>query len=106
MIRKRGLCAVLALVLVATPAWADQIIGEWCPPGGSVSLIVKNYDDVSFAGQAVEARVGRHHVDFVIPAGTADAGMRFDANQLNDEQLRVTIGEKAPEIWTPCKPVS
>jgi hypothetical protein len=106
MIRNRGLLAVLALLLVATPAWADQIVGEWCPPGGSVSLIVKNYDDVSFAGQAVEASVGRHHVDFVIPAGQPGAGMRFDADQLSDEEIRVTIGEKAPEIWTPCKPVS
>lgn len=106
MKRTKWLLAGLCLPLMTGPVWADQIIGEWCPPSGSVSLIVKDYDDVSFAGQAVNASVRRHHVDFVIPDGHADAGATFDADQLNDEQIRVTIGQKTPEIWTPCKPVS
>jgi hypothetical protein len=98
--------AVLVLLLAALPARADQIIGEWCPPGGSVSLVVKNHDDVTFAGASVQANVDRHHVDFIIPANLADSGSRFSADQLNDEQVRVTIGSKPAEIWTPCKPVS
>ena len=106
MYRNRWLLAVLALLLVATPAWVDQIVGEWAPPGGSLRLIDKNYDDDSSAAQAVDASVRRHHVDFVSPAGQPGAGMRFDADQLSDEEIRVTIGEKAAEIWMPCKPVS
>ncbi len=97
----------LFMVLFAgVSAHADQIVGEWCPPGGGRSLIVRNYDDVTFAGLAVKANVDRHHVDFEIPAGEPDAGQKFNADQLNDEQIRVTIGTKAAEIWTPCKPVS
>ncbi len=98
--------ALLLAVVPMSPASADQIVGEWCPPGGGMSLSVRNYDDVAFNGTAVKANVDRHHVDFVIPDGQPDAGASFDADQLNDEQIRVTIGTKAAVIWTPCKPIS
>lgn len=98
--------SALALITLMAPARADQIVGSWCPPGGGTSLVVRNYDDVVFAGQAVKANVVRHHVDFVIPEGAGDAGQLFSADQLNDNEIRVTVGSKASEIWTPCKPVS
>lgn len=98
--------SIIAMSLTVSSAVADVIIGEWCPPAGGRSLLVKNFDDVTFVGKAVKANVDRHHVDFVIPPGEPDTGAHFKADQLNDEQIRVTIGSKASEIWTPCKPIS
>ena len=99
--------SVVALIGMTSSAFADVITGEWCEPGGGARiLVVKNYDDVTFVGKAVKANVDRHHVDFVIPAGEKDAGTRFDADQLSDEQIKVTIGADAAVIWTPCKPIS
>jgi hypothetical protein len=107
---KRYALAIAAIASLLGPvsgtAQADQIIGAWCPPGQSLSLIVRNYDDVVFAGQAVKANVARHHIDFAVPEGNDAAGERFSANQLNDNEIRVTIGSKPAEIWTPCKPIS
>jgi len=97
---------VLSLAMTSVPAQADQIAGSWCPPGGGQSLVVRGHDDVVFDGQAVKANVDRHHVDFVVPDGAGDAGQRFSADQLNDNEIRVTIGAKPAEVWTPCKPVS
>lgn len=96
----------LCTCLGAAPAMADQIVGQWCPPGGGRSMNVQNYDDVRFNGAQVKANVDRHHVDFTIPAGEPDAGQTFTADQLNDDEIRVTIGTSEPVIWNPCKPVS
>ncbi|MFT7575536.1 MAG: hypothetical protein ACI9XZ_001917 [Alphaproteobacteria bacterium] len=96
----------VAALLAGSPAVADQIAGQWCPPGGGRTLVVKGHQDVTFAGKPVQANVDRHHVDFAIPVGEPDAGTKFNADQMNEEQVRVTIGSKTPEIWTPCKPVS
>lgn len=93
-------------MLLASPAAADAIPGDWCPPGGGRILQIKTSGHVTFAGKIVAANVDRHHTDFVIPKGEPDAGSRFSADQLNDVQIRVTINGKKPEIWTPCEPVS
>ena len=106
MVRWIAAAALTVVALVNSPASADVIVGQWCPPGGGRSVSVENYDNVSIDGTAVKANVNRHHVDFVIPAGVQDAGARFDADQISDEQIRVTIGSKSTEIWTPCKPIS
>ncbi|MGI9409802.1 MAG: hypothetical protein ACR2OV_06995 [Hyphomicrobiaceae bacterium] len=99
--------SVIALIGLTSSAVADVITGEWCEPGGGGRiLIINNYDDVTSVGKAVKANVDRHHVDFVIPTGEKDAGIRFDADQLSDEQIKVTIGANAAVIWTPCKPIS
>ncbi len=97
---------VLSLAMTSAPAHADQIAGSWCPPGGGQSLVVRGHDDVALDGRAVKANVTRHHVDFVVPEGASDAGQRFSADQLNDDEIRVSIGEKPAVIWTPCKPIS
>lgn len=97
---------VIALSLFASPALADVITGEWCPPGGGRSLLVKPTLEVEFAGQPVEANANRHHVDFVIPTGEPDAGQKLNADQISDEWVRVTIGSGKTQIWMPCKPVS
>ncbi len=106
MVRNLLALASLVTALAVAPASADQIVGEWCPPDGGRSLSVRNYNDVSLNGKAVQANVDRHHVDFVIPAGEPDAGVKFSADQRSDEEIRVTIGTAAPVSWTPCKPVS
>ena len=103
---RRALVLVAAMFWTASAAVADVITGAWCPPGGGRVLVVKNFNDVTFRSKMVKANVDRHNVDFVIPDGEPDAGQQFKANQLNDEQIRVTIGKNAPEIWTPCKPIS
>jgi hypothetical protein len=101
-----GLC----VLFTSSPARADQINGTWCAPGGGKSIRVEDASVISPGGKTVTANVVRHHVDFVIPPGEPDAGATFYADQLSDEQIRVTIKSKAgvtaPEIWTPCKPVS
>lgn len=110
MTRKTILLAAVLIVSSAITAHADQILGQWCAPGGTRSVKVDQATVVSPGGKTVPANITRHHVDFVMPDGEKDAGATFNADQLGDEQIRVTFirkeGTSEPEIWTPCKPVS
>lgn len=110
MLTRSALLALAILSLSTFAARADQILGTWCAPGGGRSVKVNDGTVVTPGGKSIPANVVRHHVDFVFPDGEPDAGSTFAAEQLNDEQIQVTIksksGTSAPEIWTPCKPVS
>lgn len=114
-----GMCRLstfgaLTMVMLAAStigAAADQIDGTWCSPAGQ-TLSIDGTKVVTPGGNSVVARYDRHHIDYPIPEGEQGAGDRFSAEQLNDEQIRVTILNEAqsksgaPEIWTPCKPIS
>lgn len=110
MLTRTALLALAILSLSTLAARADQILGTWCAPDGGRSIKVNDGSVITPGGKSIPANVVRHHVDFVFPAGEPDAGATFSADQLNDEQIQVTIraagGTKGPEIWTPCKPVS
>jgi hypothetical protein len=103
-------CFAFAIVMSCATARADQIPGHWCAPDGGRSIKIDYASIVTPGGKTVQGNITRHHVDFVIPDGEQDAGATFNADQLSDEQIRVTIvrkdGTSPPEIWTPCKPVS
>lgn len=106
--------ATFALILViglCGPAYGDQIDGRWCSPKG-LSIEVDGAKVTTPGGNTVVANYDRHHIDYEIPVGEPNAGGRFSADQLNDEEISVTILSKSgeatgnAEIWTPCKPIS
>lgn len=104
---------VAAVIFAATtqPSLADRIDGDWCAPGGG-SISVDGPNVVTPGGRKIIANYNRHHVDFEIPKGEPDAGGRFSADQLNDEEISVSIvaagdaGAGKAVIWRPCKPIS
>ena len=101
------LSVALLLAFPVAPARADQIDGKWCSMEGE--LIEVAFTDVTtLGGNAVKANYDRHHIDFVIPKGEKHEGMVFSADQLNHEQIRVTVigdnGTGSPsEIWEKCQ---
>jgi hypothetical protein len=106
-------CFMGALVLLATTttAAADQIDGTWCSPSGA-SMTIEGSRIVTPGGRVITGRYNRHHVDYEVPEGEADAGNRLSADQLNDEEIRVIVIGKDPsanessEIWTKCQVTS
>ena len=105
------LAAFVVLFTAAQPALADQINGNWCSPDGQ-SMTVDGPRVVTPGGHTVTANYDRHHVDYRIPEGEPSSGDRFSADQLNHEQISVSIirasdGQAGKAvIWTPCKPIS
>ncbi len=107
------LSALVMILLVASTAaaFADKIDGTWCSPSGK-SISIDGPRVITPLGKIAVARYDRHHIDYEIPEGEPNAGDRLTANQLNEEQIRVSVVGKAksetgaPEIWMPCKQIS
>lgn len=92
-------------------AVADQIDGSWCAPTGE-SMTIEGPRVITPGGRTLSGRYDRHNFSYDIPDGEANAGGRLDANQLDDQHIRVTIApparkEPAPHaIWTRCEVIS
>ena len=106
-------CVLIAVVLLATTtiAVADQIDGTWCSPSGD-SMTIEGSRIVTPGGHVATGRYNRHHVDYEVPEGETNAGHRVNADQLNDEEIRVVVIGKEPsandpgKIWTKCQVTS
>jgi hypothetical protein len=111
MYLKHALLVISMLTLSANTVLADQIDGNWCSRDGR-SISIDGPDVTTSRGIAVKAAYNRHHINFVIPSGEPNEGGSFQADQLNDNEIRVIIVRQSggpvgeAEIWTPCKPVS
>lgn len=105
------LAAALIVIATVQPSLADRIDGNWCSPEGR-SISVDGPNVVTPGGRTITANYNRHHVDFEIPKGEPDSGNRFSADQLNDEEISVSIiragdaGADKAVIWRQCKPIS
>ena len=99
------------LLATTTTAAADQIDGTWCSPSGE-SMTIEGSRIVTPGGRVITGRYTRHHVDYEVPEGEANAGNRISADQLNDEEIRVivigkdTSANEPHEIWTKCQVTS
>ncbi len=108
---KRGLLISSMFLATTTIAVADQIDGTWCSPSGD-SMTIEGARIVTPGGNVVTGTYNRHHVDYEVPPGEAEAGNRVSADQLNDEQIRVIVIGKDPaanapsEVWTKCQVTS
>lgn len=104
---------VTAFVVFASAgsAFADQIDGSWCAPTGE-SMTIEGSTVITPGGRTLSGRYDRHNFSYDIPDGETSAGGRVDANQIDDQHIRVTIAppaqkEPAPHaIWTRCEVIS
>jgi hypothetical protein len=100
-------CMVGGLALMATPALADKIDGDWCHVDGRHFTI--NYHDLTTpAGHHVQGDYGRHSFSYVVPDGEPDFGSTVQMMLVNEQtvQLRI-IGKDAPiQTFKRCEQVS
>ncbi len=105
----RAMFACIALLLLAGPAHADQIDGEWCNADGK-SLHIEGPTIRIPSGATITGDYDRHGFAYVGPAGDPEAGIAVTMQQQSDDQMtlrRVTGGQASDgEVWRRCKPVS
>lgn len=100
-----------AAALAGSAAHADQIDGSWCSPAGE-SITVEGQSITTPGGARIVGYYDRHHVAFTIPEGEGRAGDLFEASQIDDDRISVTLTAKPagtrgqPEVWTKCEVVS
>ncbi|NNF77271.1 MAG: hypothetical protein HKN05_04510 [Rhizobiales bacterium] len=108
---KSALAAVIIWFGLSSAAQADQIDGTWCAPSGQ-SMTIEGSNVRTPGGKSITGRYSRHRFDYEIPVGEPHAGGRIIAEQLNDQEIRVTVIKQvqtepgAHDTWTRCDVVS
>jgi len=103
-------CAVAAFAFVlAGPAVADAIDGDWCS-GKGLHLTIRGPEITTPSGVTLKGNYHRHEFSYTAPPGDADAGTQIDLRLLSEEFMNLyrlkdgTPGE--PELWRRCKVVA
>ncbi len=99
------LIAALGLALLAGPALADAIDGNWCHTDGR-RFTIRGPEIVTPGGKRMEGNYSRHWFSYVAPAPEPGAGQTIFMT-LADENtvyLRRVRQPSAQEIWVRCSP--
>lgn len=86
----------VAQLLLAAPARADQIDGQWCHADGR-SLSIDGPRIVTPGGTAMTGAYHRHGFDYTIPGDEPDAGAAVGMIQFDDDTIQVTTTTGARE---------
>lgn len=95
-------CGALA---VSGPAFADAIDGHWCSPQGKTISIDGPQIDTP-GGARLEGLYDRHGFIYTVPTDEPDAGKEVRMVMVDDNTMRLAIGEGATELqtWLRCRP--
>lgn len=103
--RLRSALIAAGALLLAAPALADAIDGEWCSPDGTRAVTISGPRIVT-GGVETTGDYTRHTFSYTVPDGAPEAGTPIDMRQLNEEEVLVREGVSDPVIWRRCKPVA
>lgn len=100
----RRMTAALVLIVLAQPAWADSIDGEWCSPEGGKRLTIDGPTLRTPGGKTIQADYRKYSVTYTAPAGDWEAGQTIDLQFVRRVGVRVTVRGGAESIWKTCPP--
>ena len=103
-------CAVAAFVFVlARPAVADAIDGDWCGEKG-LHLTIKGPEITTPSGLTLKGNYHRHEFSYTAPPGDAEPGMQIYLKLLSEDFMNfyhVKDGKPGePELWRRCQVTS
>ena len=102
-----ALAFVLALGVLAGPAFADAIDGNWCHNDGR-RFSIRGPEIVTPGGKQMEGNYSRHAFSYVVPAPDPGAGQTIFMTLMNENTVHLRQGEAsagtAPETWVRCSP--
>ncbi len=102
-----GLTAtVLGLTLMAGPAMADAIDGDWCHKDGR-RFSIRGPQLVTPGGKKMEGNYSRHWFSYVVPTPEPGSGQTVYMRLLNENTVQTRLGDENaanPETWIRCSP--
>ena len=95
----------LALGLLASPAFADAIDGNWCHSDGR-RFTIRGPEIVTPGGKRMEGNYSRHWFTYTAPAPEPGAGQTIFMALADENTVHLRLGEQtaAPETWVRCSP--
>ncbi len=101
---------VSAIFMLALPARADRIDGDWCSNGGE-RLSIDGPAIVTPGGTKMSGNYERHSFSYTVPVPEKDAGSRIEMSQQSEQTMtlrRHAASSNTPplEIWKRCEATS
>ena len=97
----------LALGLLASPAFADAIDGNWCHSDGR-RFTIRGPEIVTPGSKRMEGNYSRHWFSYMAPAPEPGAGQTIFMTLADEYTVHLRHGEGAsaapPEVWVRCSP--
>ncbi len=96
---------VVSAVFLAATARADAIDGDWCSPAGK-SFSIRGPQIDTPEGNRIEGLYDRHGFIYTVPDGEPDSGQQVRMVLVDDNTVRLTVGEGATDVqtWRRCRP--
>lgn len=101
--RLKIVASTLALSLLAGPAMADAIDGNWCHNDGR-RFSIRGPAIITPGGKAMEGNYGRHDFSYVVPAPEPGTGETIFMTLMGENLVHTRRGEGATEPWVRCSP--
>ncbi len=106
-VRLKALMVASALLLLAGPAFADVIDGNWCHNDGR-RFTIRGPEIVTPGGTRMEGNYSRHWYSYTVPAPEPGAGQTIFMTLANENTVHLQRGEVAAggpqETWVRCAP--
>ncbi len=102
----KAITAAFGLMLIATPALADAIDGDWCHSDGR-RFSIRGPAIVTPGGKQMDGDYSRHAFNYVVPAPEQGAGQTIFMTLLDENHVHLRRGEALaanPETWVRCSP--
>lgn len=106
----RTVLLAAAAMMIACPALADQIDGNWCTRDGKQFLTIEGPKMVTPGGKSIIGDYDRHGFMYVVPAAEPGAGQLVVMTQVNDGLMYSQNGDSqqtarlAPRLeWNRCQ---
>jgi hypothetical protein len=99
--------AALGLLLLAGPAFADAIDGDWCHQASGRRLSIRGPQIVTPGGKQMAGDYSRHWFNYVVPAPEPGTGKTVYMQLLDEDTVYLRLGDAStanPETWIRCSP--
>ena len=106
-VRLKTIVAAFAPILLAGPAFADAIDGNWCHTDGR-RFSIRGPEIVTPGGKQMEGNYSRHAFSYAVPTPEPRAGETIFMTLLNENTVQLMHGNAAAaqprEVWIRCSP--
>ena len=97
--------AALVLMLIAGPALADRIDGDWCFMKDGRRFTIHGPEIVTPGGKKMEGDYSRHAFSYAVPAPEPGAGQTVFMTLIDENTVNLRLGAAgAMETWLRCTP--
>jgi hypothetical protein len=105
MLKWKTFAATVALVLIAGPALADAIDGDWCHTKDGRRFSIRGSDIVTPGGKKMQGDYSRHFFSYAVPVPEPGAGQTVFMTLVDENTVNLRLGTAgATETWLRCSP--